>query len=410
MSEEVPQAIDEERAVLCSLINRPDTLTAIRPALRHEYFLHPDNRAVYLTLCEMADEGVPVNSTTIIAHLRQSGLLGALGNEAAFVCELDMIWHTSRRSLAVDTPEFVGWYVERMRRAWQERTRKQAAAKYLEGELTFEEVKRVEAETELEERAEVGFRAAVLELAEDIEHRGEGQPMGLPSGFPELDQHTGGWIPPDLIVIGGPTSSGKTAFAVSSVLDMAVRRNVPVGIFSLEMSDKEIAMRLVSQLGRIPLLKLRHGRLTPEEQKRFSDASMAISRAPIYIHDPGDLTIEQMRAQARYWKAEFGIRLLVLDYIQLIQATGDTREQAVSGVSRACKAMAKELGVPVLALSQLNEEGKLRESRAIGHDADLILIIGDEEINIAKQRNGPRDVTIRLTFTGEFAQWASPVM
>ena len=245
---------------------------------------------------------------------------------------------------------------------------------------------------------------------------------------------TAGLQPGDLVIIAGRPSMGKTALAVNIAENAAIERKVPSAIFSMEMSAEQVTLRMISSLGRVSQSQLRTGDLSAEDWPRITSATEVLSQAPIYIDETPALTPTDLRARARRLKREKGLGLIVVDYLQLMQVAGtkENRATEISEISRSLKALAKELKVPVIALSQLNRgveqrvEKKpvmsdLRESGAIEQDADVILLIyredvyepntprkGIADIIIAKQRNGPTG-EVHLTFLGEYTRFENLV-
>lgn len=256
---------------------------------------------------------------------------------------------------------------------------------------------------------------------------------GVPSGFIDLDQKTSGMQPGDLIIVAGRPSMGKTAFALNVAENVAVETGLPVGVFSMEMGGAQLAMRMLASIGRLNSQNLRTGRMSDEEWSRLSFALGKLHEAPIYIDETGGLSPANLRARARRLARQYGgkLGLLVIDYIQLMSGNrpGENRATEVSEISRAIKSLAKELQVPIIALSQLSRKveerndkrpmmSDLRESGAIEQDADVILMMyrdeyynrenpdnkGLAEVIIGKQRNGPTG-TVRLAFLGEFTRF-----
>jgi replicative DNA helicase len=254
---------------------------------------------------------------------------------------------------------------------------------------------------------------------------------GLPTGFADFDEMTSGLQPADLIIVAGRPSMGKTSFALNLAENAALAVKRPVAIFSMEMPGDALAMRMMSSLGRIDQHRVRTGKLEEDEWPRLTSAVNMLAGAPMFIDDTPALSPTEVRARARRLKREHGdLALIVLDYLQLMQVPGNSENRAteISAISRALKALAKELNVPVVALSQLNRSleqrpnkrpvmSDLRESGAIEQDADLIVFIyrdevyhedskdkGVAEIIIGKQRNGPIGTT-RLTFLGKYTKF-----
>jgi replicative DNA helicase len=263
-------------------------------------------------------------------------------------------------------------------------------------------------------------------------HLSKGELTGVSSGFKELDRMTAGLQPGDLIVVAGRPSMGKTTFALNIAENAAFgKKATPVAVFSMEMSREQLAFRMISSLGRVNQGHLRTGNFGDEEWSRINGAINMMKSAPIYIDDTGALTPTEVRARARRLKREHGLGLVVIDYLQLMQVPGtkENRATEISEISRSLKALAKELSVPVIALSQLNRSveqrqdkkpvmSDLRESGAIEQDADVIMMIyreevydknttrkGIAEVIITKQRNGPVG-EISLNFQGEFTKFA----
>lgn len=254
---------------------------------------------------------------------------------------------------------------------------------------------------------------------------------GLSTGFTDFDMQTSGLQPADLIVVAGRPSMGKTTFAMNLAENAAIKSKQPVAVFSMEMPADALAMRMLSSLGQIDQHRLRTGRLNDDDWPRLTSAIALLNEAPLFIDDTPALSVTELRARARRLKREHGLSLIVIDYIQLMQGsgkTGENRTTEVSEISRSLKALAKELEVPVIALSQLNRSleqrpnkrpimSDLRESGAIEQDADLIIFIyrdevynedspekGKAEIIIGKQRNGPIG-TVALTFQGKYTRF-----
>jgi replicative DNA helicase len=262
---------------------------------------------------------------------------------------------------------------------------------------------------------------------------------GLPSGFKELDRITSGWQNSDLIIIAARPAMGKTAFVLSMAKNMALNYHTPVAIFSLEMSNVQLVNRLIVNVCQIRGESIKSGRLSDDEWERLDKNIKDLYDAPIFIDDTPSLSVFELRTKARRLVREHGVKALIIDYLQLMNASGmsfGSREQEVSTISRSLKGLAKELNIPIIALSQLNRgvenrqgtEGKrpqladLRESGAIEQDADIVCFIhrpeyykitedeygnptnGIAEIIVAKHRNGPTDL-VRMKFDNEYAKF-----
>jgi replicative DNA helicase len=257
----------------------------------------------------------------------------------------------------------------------------------------------------------VPLEIALRRFADQITQRADDQHEGVPTGFGTLDAKTGGLQPSDLILLAGRPGLGKTSFALNLVWHAAAIAHKTCAVFSLEMSEMQIVQRLISMTSEIDGNRMRRGRLSPAEFVSISDASDRLQKAPIYVEESGQLSVTDILAKSRRLQAEHGLDLLVIDYLQLIEGTGDDegRVQEVARISRALKAIARELQVPVLALSQLSRQietrgtepmlSDLRESGALEADADLVMFLWQKDrkdrdenvvrLKLAKHRNGP---------------------
>jgi replicative DNA helicase len=262
---------------------------------------------------------------------------------------------------------------------------------------------------------------------------------GVETGFHQLDELTSGFQPGELVIVAGRPSMGKTALALNIAVNAATRGKVPVAVFSLEMSDESLTGRILCSTAGVSMRKVRRGMITNREKSQLTAALGPLGEAPMFIDDTAGLNALEIRARARRKQSEANLGLIIIDYLQLMEAHGAgrrdrNRQQEISEISRALKAMAKELNVPVVALSQLSRQPEarpdkrpqlsdLRESGAIEQDADLVLLLfraklyareGDEvddtaEVNIAKQRNGPLG-TVKLTFLDDCMRFENPYL
>jgi replicative DNA helicase len=278
----------------------------------------------------------------------------------------------------------------------------------------------------------VSMRSAVKEAFQILHSRFEnkGSVTGIPTGFTDLDEMTAGLQPSDLIIVAARPAMGKTAFSLNMAENAAMRTKKAVAVFSMEMSASQLAFRLISSVGRINQQHLRNGDIQEEEWPRVTSAITLLSEAKIFIDDTPALSPSELRARCRRLKREHDLGLIVIDYLQLMQVPGNRENRAteISEISRNLKALAKELHVPVIALSQLNRSleqradkrpvmADLRESGAIEQDADVIMFIyrdeyynqdspdkGLAEIIIGKQRSGPTG-SVKLTFLGQYTKF-----
>lgn len=270
-----------------------------------------------------------------------------------------------------------------------------------------------------------------IELIESLYHK-KSHITGIPTGFNDFDIKTAGLQKSDLVVAAGRPSMGKSAFAISIGEHVAVEENIPVAIFSLEMSKEQLMQRFLCSQAKVDIHKLRTGFLAPSEWPILTSAAGRLSEAPIYIDDTPAINVFELRAKARRLKAHYNIQVIIVDYLQLIRGSrrGDSRQQEISEISQSLKALAKELNIPVIAISQLSRAvesrtdhrpqlSDLRESGAIEQDADVVVLLlreeyynptsenkGSAEVIIAKQRNGPVG-SVRLGFVKEYMKFVN---
>lgn len=398
-------------------------------------FFRPDHRRIFAGIQALAERSQPADPVTLSEFLDSRGELEEVGG-TRYLGEL-----------VVDTPsaanvrDYARIIRERalLRRLIEVGNEIAAAAYRPEGRPIAELVD--EAERRVFEIAERGQRrgSGFVQLREvlgstidrlDMLHQSKGALTGLPTGFNRLDDYTAGLQPGDLIVIAGRPSMGKTTLALNIAENAALGFGKSAAVFSMEMSVDQLAFRMVSSLGRVDQSHLRNGRFSDEDWPRINGAIQQMADAPIYIDDTPAMTPTEVRARARRLQRERGLDLVVVDYLQLMQVAGSSENRAteISEISRSLKALARELRVPIIALSQLNRGveqrtdkkpvmSDLRESGAIEQDADLILFIyrdevynpdsarkGMADIIIAKQRNGPIG-EFPLTFLGKFTKF-----
>uniref|UniRef100_UPI004056A183 replicative DNA helicase n=1 Tax=Acetatifactor sp. TaxID=1872090 RepID=UPI004056A183 len=280
----------------------------------------------------------------------------------------------------------------------------------------------------------VPIRQVVMNAMDKIETsaKNRGTVTGIPTGFSDLDYRTAGMQPSDLVLIAARPSMGKTAFVLNIAQHVAFKQNLPVAIFSLEMSKEQLVNRMFSLESSVDAQKLRTGQLNDQEWERLIESAGVIGRSNLMIDDTPGISISELRSKCRKKKLEKGLSMIIIDYLQLMSGSGrsDSRQQEISDISRSLKAVARELSVPVLALSQLSRAveqrpdhrpmlSDLRESGAIEQDADVVMFIyrddyynhdtdkkGVSEIIIAKQRNGPIG-TVELAWLPEYTKFAN---
>lgn len=433
-----PQATDLEEAVLGAMMLEKDALTAVIDILTPETFYKEAHQKIFAAIFALFARSEPVDILTVTQELKSSGDLEIVGG-AYYITQL-----TNRIASAANI-EFHARIISQ---------------KYIQRELirisseiikdAFEESTDVfdlldKAEQSLFAISENNLRRnfdsmqqLVAEAIQNVENarHADGGLSGVPSGFTELDRVTSGWQRSDLVILAARPGMGKTAFTLSMARNMAVDFNKGVALFSLEMAAVQLVTRLISSETRLPGEKLKKGNLESYEWEQLNSKVTNLITAPIFIDDTPALSIFELRAKCRRLKAQHDIQIIMIDYLQLMTAGGDkgNREQEISTISRSLKALAKELMVPIICLSQLNRSvetrggskkpllSDLRESGAIEQDADMVIFIyrpeyygieedenggsthGIAEICIAKHRNGAlKDVPLR--FIADHAQF-----
>jgi replicative DNA helicase len=434
-----PHSIEAEQAVLGGLMLEASAWDNVADVVRATDFYRPDHRAIFDAIGALAGNGKPCDVVTVSEQLERLGELEAAGGLAYL------------GTLARDTPTAANV------RAYADIVRERSLLRQLisagsdiaasvfnnEGETARELVDK--AEQKVFEIAEAGFRGrdgavavrtllpGLIDLIDEW-HTNPDSMRGLPTGFADFDKITGGLRPGDLVVVAGRPSMGKTTLAVNMAEYAAVNPSIrsSVAIFSMEMPSEQVLTRMLSSVGGVPLNSIRSGRISDDDWARITSATSQLSEAKIFIDETPALTPTDLRARARRIKREHGLNLVVVDYMQLMQVPGtkENRATEIAEISRGLKALAKELSVPVIALSQLNRSveqrehkkpvmSDLRESGAIEQDADMILLIyreevydknttkkGIAEIDLAKHRNGEIG-TFLLTFQGQFTRFVN---
>ncbi|MCL4499405.1 MAG: replicative DNA helicase [Chloroflexi bacterium] len=412
----VPHNLEAEEATLgCLLIDR-DAIIKVASFLRPEDFFSERNGVLYRVRLDLYDHQRPGDFVTICDELERRGQLEAVGG-AAYVSSLVS---------AVPTAVHIEHYAHIVERTAIMRRLISAAGQI--AALGYED--RADVTETLDEATQILYRVAERRLSQeftplsvaltryfeqiDYIHQHKGEILGVPAGFADLDKLTGGFHPSDLIILAGRPAVGKTALALTVARNAAVRFHQPVAIFSLEMSTDQLVQRLLSSEANVDSQRLRNGYVDDYEWRRISEALGVLSEAPIYIDDTAGLSALELRTKARRLKSEADIRMIIVDYLQLMQGRGlDNRVQEVAEISRGLKVLARELSVPVIALSQLSRAiehrqdhrpllSDLRESGSIEQDADIVMFVHREElyntateklaradIIIAKHRNGP---------------------
>jgi len=434
-----PHSLEAEQAVLGGLLLDSSAWFNVSDVVQTEDFYRPDHRTIFDAIRALATNQKATDAVTVAEHLERHGQLTDVGGLAYL------------GTLARDTPTAanVRAYAEivhersLLRQLIKTGTEIAASAYNTDGETARDLVDRAEqgvfAIAEAGARAGGGARSVAEMLPAVIDqidewHSNPGAMRGLATGFADFDKMTGGLRPGDLVIVAGRPSMGKSTLAVNMAEYAAINPSIraPVAIFSLEMPSEQIITRMLASIGSVPLGSLRSGKIADEDWARITSATSQLSEAKIFIDETPALTPTDLRARARRLKREHGLGLVVVDYLQLMQVPGSKENRAteIAEISRSLKVLAKELAVPVIALSQLNrgvesrEHKKpvmsdLRESGAIEQDADMILLIyreevydknttkkGIAEIDLVKHRNGEIG-TFLLTFQGQYTRFAN---
>jgi replicative DNA helicase len=430
-----PHSLQAEQAVLGGLMLDNTAWDRVADHVIEDDFYRRDHRLIFRAIAELADRNSPFDAVTLSEWLGQHKLLedvGGLATLGALVqgtpsaaniqAYADIVReHSVLRQLISVGNEIAGSAFVTDGRS--------------SGELLEHAEQRVFQIAERGKRGQRGFRSIRSLLGAAVDRIDklfqQDEPLtGVSTGFADLDEMTAGLQSSDLIIVAGRPSMGKTTLAMNFAENAAIRHKVPVAIFSMEMPGEQLALRMMSSLGHIDQHKIRTGKLDDDDWPRLTSAVSLLDSAPLFIDDTPALSPTEMRARARRLKREHEIGMIVIDYLQLMQVPGtrENRTTEISEISRNLKALAKELEVPVVALSQLNRGleqrtdkrpvmSDLRESGAIEQDADLILFIyrdevyhedsphkGKAEIIVGKQRNGPIGTRV-LTFRGQFTRF-----
>jgi replicative DNA helicase len=423
-----PQSIEAEQSVLGALLIDRDAVIEVAELLRPEDFYRQAHGTIYAAVIELSERREPVDLVTVSEVLERQGLLDAVGGSAYLTSLINL------------TPTAVNavYYARIVERKAVLRGLISAAGRI--AGIGYDEAQDVEvsidkAEQELfavsQKRVASGFSAlrSLLHSAYDrldYLHQHKGEVSGIRTGFSDLDAMTTGLQKSDLIILAARPSIGKTSLALNFAEHAAVKEGKTVGIFSLEMSKEQLVLRLLSSVAGIDSQRLRTGFLEEMDFTRLAPAMNTLSEAPIFIDDTPNITTMELRTKARRLQAESGLDLIIVDYLQLMQGSASNKDanrvQEVAEISRGLKALARELQVPVISLSQLSRQAEMRESReprlsdlresgSIEQDADLVMFLWREKergadeaesdgeivkLKLAKHRNGP---------TGEATLW-----
>lgn len=431
-----PQNIEAEQAVLGAMLIKKEAVIEAMEILRPEDFYRDAHRVVFEAIMAVFQNDSAVDMITVTEQLKKSDLLDKAGGVAgvtalanAVPTAANVVYHAKivrekaeLRELINAGSEITGW-------AFEDSDDVDAVMDKAE--------KRILEVTARENSAEfTSMKDIVISVFKQIEERStnKGGLTGVASGFTDLDRLTSGFQPSDLILVAARPSMGKTAFTLNIASYVAVHLDKPVAFFSLEMSKEQLAQRMLCSEGGIDSQRLRNGDMKDEDWEHVIAAADRLTYAPVFIDDTPGITVMELRSKARRIKAEHGLSMVIIDYLQLMSGkgskNGDNRQQEISEISRSLKALARELKVPVIALSQLSRSvesrqvkrpmlSDLRESGSLEQDADIVMFLYREdyydketeqqnvtEVIVAKHRNGPID-TVRLYFDKEFTRFAN---
>jgi len=432
-----PQNIEAEMSVLGSLMLDKNAIVKIADLVRSDDFYKDANRLVYETMLELYEDREPIDVLSLSNKLEEKKQLEAIGG-ASYLTDLVNV---------VPTASNVIHYAKVVQKKSLLRKLITAASDIVElGYEEAEDVEKVldEAEQKLFAVSQKYVKADFVELKTYLEaafnridelHKGDRDLRGVPSGFSDLDNILAGFQKSDLVILAARPSIGKTALALDIARHVAVQKKIPVGIFSLEMSSDQLVDRMLAAEGRVDAWRIRTGRLRSGENDddfaKIGEAMGVLSEAPIFIDDSARANVMEMRTLARRLQAEHNLGLIIIDYLQLMEGrTSDNRVQEVSEISRSLKGLARELNIPVMALSQLSRAvenrspqvpklSDLRESGSIEQDADVVMFLYREDrekpdtpnknviqVIVSKHRNGPLG-TANLYFNDTITSFSS---
>ncbi|RFB10617.1 replicative DNA helicase [Bacillus sp. HNG] len=430
-----PQNIEAEQAVLGAIFLEPSSLTLASEILIPEDFYRTSHQKIFDAMLNLSDKGEPVDLVTVTSELADVKILDEIGG----------VSYLSELAGSVPTAANIEYYAKIIEeKSILRRLIRTATTIATDGYSREDEVDSLLSEAEknimeVANRKNAGafqnIKDVLVQTYDNIEtlHNRVGDITGIPTGFTELDKMTAGFQRNDLIIVAARPSVGKTAFALNIAQNVATKTDENVAIFSLEMGAEQLVMRMLCAEGNINAQNLRTGSLTPEDWSKLTMAMGSLSNSGIYIDDTPGIRVNEIRSKCRRLKQESGLGMILIDYLQLIQGSGrsgENRQQEVSEISRSLKALARELKVPVIALSQLSRGveqrqdkrpmmSDIRESGSIEQDADIVAFLYRDdyydkesenkniiEIIIAKQRNGPVG-TVSLAFVKEYNKFVN---
>jgi replicative DNA helicase len=435
-----PQALEAERSILAAMLLDESAIGRAVEMIEPSAFYRTAHAKLYEAIVALYNTSTPADLITVSEKLRERGDLEAVGGPP-FLAQI-MEYATTAANIEQHIKIVHSKAI--LRQLIKATTEIQQNA-YSGSEETAEILDRAEARIFgiTDQRIREGFVTVGQLLKPTFDNiqklfERKVQITGVPSGWDDLDKLTSGWQPGDLVILAGRPAMGKTSCALNMAENAAIRANIPVAVFSLEMSKEQLALRLLCSQSEVPLHKVRTGYLGNEDWPRLTTGAGLLQKAPIMIDDSPAQSVLELRAKCRRLKADGKLGLVVIDYLQLMRSStpAENRVQEISQISRGLKALAKELSVPIIALSQLSRAveqrggggrpqlSDLRESGALEQDADVVIFVyreivykpdtpepGKAQLIIAKQRNGPTD-DVDMTFLRECTKFVpySPVM
>ncbi|MBW2335829.1 MAG: replicative DNA helicase [Deltaproteobacteria bacterium] len=429
-----PQNIEAEESLISAILVDNNTLLDVIEILAPEDFYRTAHQKIYAAITDLFNKAEPIDLVTLANKLKEKGHLEEIGSAsylARLVDTVPLAVNAQHYAKIVHDKAALRRLIEKanaiVKRCFEERGNADDVIDFAESAI-------FEISEKKSQQAFYPLSKIILGNIETLEENQGNRSLvtGIPTGFSRLDNLTSGFQNSDLIILAARPSMGKTALALNIARNAAVDANIPVAVFSLEMSKEQLSLRMLCSEARIDSSRLRGGFFSMEDWHRLTDAAGILSESPIYIDDSASLSAMDIRAKARRLKMEKNIGLVVIDYLQLMQgrAGAERRDIEISEISRSLKALAKELDLPVLALSQLNRMleqrndkrprlSDLRESGALEQDADVVAFIyrdevynkeednpnkGVAEILLSKQRNGPTG-DIYLTFLNSYTRF-----
>jgi len=426
-----PSNIEAERSVLGSMFLDPASVFIALEHLRPEDFYAKRNADIFECISELSEAGNPIDTVTVVEKMERKGLIES-ADDTVYIADL---------AGSVPSASNIMYYIDIVEQKSILRALVAAGNEIIRDATSSED----EAAEVVNRAGDVIYKIAVKRKRDSLEHikpalfKGYniiGQSMdsktgmlGIPTGFSLLDKKLSGLQGSQLIIVAGRPGMGKTSFALNIAQNVAVKQNVPVAVFSLEMAREQLAMRMLCSEALVDSQKTRTGGLGDDDFERLREAMDILGKAPIFIDDTPTITVMEMLAKARRLKQEKGLGLVVIDYLQLMTGKGkrENRQQEISGMTRSLKIMAKEIDLPIMLLSQLSRENEkreskrpqlsdLRESGSIEQDADVVMFLHrdsyynpeaenqDTKLIVAKQRSGPTG-DIPLGWRGEFTRF-----